>query len=479
MKKKTRIVTEKKVDETAASTEEQNTSPTSKSTQSTQGTDSAQNSSDTDTTSSTTDTKSDSVSKKDTPETSSDTSTDKDLNANSEAEQTQSSDKSDTPNNSDANKAQEPVEANTESSNSNKSGKLALVISLIALGAVGFQFYQSQQNSAQNEQIASLKSELSASIAAVSKKADDIKSTADTTVGKAQSTLAEVKGNLEKLKAAESQKSSDIDALQQRLTKSIQQVENSSLQQNTRKDWLLAEVEYLLRLANQRVLMENTPVGALALLKSADKILQQTDDVSIFSVRKALAADMSALAAVPHIDQEGMYLKIDALSDQINNLKLVPITDKKKLPKIIDEVATEAVKDAQDEESSFSKAWSKASAKLEKLIVISRRDSAIEPLLSPAQQAGLLQNLHILFEQTQLSLLQRKQAPYLRSIEKAEAIIKTYFQAKDGTTVALLNGLQELKAQKVSVDLPSIAGSLNTLKAYLKQSADLKAGAQG
>ena len=224
--------------------------------------------------------------------------------------------------------------------------------------------------------------------------------------------------------------------------------------------------------------MENTPIGALALLESADQILQQTDDVSIFSVRKALAADIVALAAVPHIDQEGLYLKIDALSAQINQLKLVPITDKKQLPKIIDEVATQTITEVT--KNAFAQAWDKASAKLGKLVVISHRDSAIEPLLSPAQQAGLLQNLHILFEQTQLALLQRKTTPYQRSIEKAELIINTYFQAKDGTTQGLLKGLKDLKEQQISVDLPSIAGSLNSLKAYLKQSAEiLKAGVAG
>jgi uroporphyrin-3 C-methyltransferase len=377
---------------------------------------------------------------------------------------------------------------NTNDSNNpkpaNTTGKLALVISIIALGVVGFQYYQTQQGATEKSiatatSISNLKLELNASVEAAVNTANQVKTQADATLSKATAAIAEVSENLQQLKAAESQKSSDIDVLQNRLTKSIQQVESSSLKQNSRKNWLLAEVEYLLRLANQRVLMENTPIGALALLKSADQILQQTDDVSIFSVRKALAADMAALAAVPHIDQEGMYLKIDALSTQINQLKLVPLTDKKQLPKIIDDVATDAVKDAQSQESSFSKAWNKASAKLEKLVVISYRDSAIEPLLSPAQQAGLLQNLHILFEQTQLALLQRKQTPYQRSIEKAELIINTYFQAKDGTTQALLTGLKELKSEKISIDLPSIAGSLNTLKAYLKQGADVKSGAQG
>ena len=49
---------------------------------------------------------------------------------------------------------------------------------------------------------------------------------------------------------------------------------------------------------------------------------------------------------------------------------------------------------------------------------------------------------------------------------------------KDTAAQALLTGLKELKDEQVSVKLPSIAGSLNTLKAYLKQGAEIKSGAQ-
>ena len=358
---------------------------------------------------------------------------------------------------------------------SSTPAKLALVISLLALGISGFQYYQSLQGSSDHQQlldskISQLQQQLNSTLATVNSSASQTKILLE-------SSIAEVNSNLQQLQSATAEKSDDLQALQQRLTKSIQQVTASGLQQNSRRDWLLAEVEYLLRLANQRVLMENTPIGALALLESADQILQQTDDVSIFAVRKALAADIVALAAVPHVDQEGLYLKIDALSSQINQLRLVPVSDQKRLANSINELASDALENT--EQSSFSKIWESVSTELKELVVIRHRDEAVEPLLSTAQQAGLLQNLHILFEQAQLALLQRKQTPYLRSIEKAELIISSYFQIKDSTTVSLLNGLQQLKVQQISVPLPSIAGSLNALKAYLKQAAELKSGEAG
>ena len=359
---------------------------------------------------------------------------------------------------------------------SNTPAKAALLIAIIALGLSGFQYYQSQLGESTDQKLASLKQELTAGITQATATANAVKTESASVLAKAGASLAEINANLERVKVADAQKTADIAALQNRLTKSIQQIETARSKQNSRKDWLLAEVEYLLRLANQRVLMEKTPIGALALLESADKILRQTDDVSIFEVRRALAADMAALSGVANVDQEGLYLKIDALSAQINQLKLVPLTDKKQLPKIIDQVASTAVSDAQAKGSTFASTWNKAVSKLEKLVVISHRNRPINPLLSPAQQAGLLQNLHILFEQAQLSLLQGKQATYTRSIEKAEQIVASHFQLKDNAAQALLIGLKALKGERISVEIPSISSSLNTLKAYLKQGAELKSG---
>lgn len=358
-----------------------------------------------------------------------------------------------------------PVEKKT----STKSAKLALLLAIIALIISGYLYYQFRLNSHHQQQtintVDNLKNELASSANNANKIANDLKSEVD-------KTLASVNSNLKQLQQTAAQKSADIAELQDRLTKSIQQVEASTAQTNSRKDWLLAEVEYLLRLANQRVLMENTPIGALALLKSADKILQQTDDVSIFAVRKALLSDITALETVPVIDQEGLYLTIDALSEQIDNLRLVPVTDKNKLPSLLDEVAGDAVNSAND--SSLANIWNSASEKLGKLVIIQHRDKAIDPLLSSAQQANLLQNLHILFEQSQLALLQRKQLAYERSLTKAENIITRYFQADDSTTIALVKGIIKLKKEHITADIPSIATSLNSLKAYLKQSAEIK-----
>lgn len=343
-------------------------------------------------------------------------------------------------------------------------GKLALVVSIIALGASGYLYWQSMQKmQSDTSTIASLQADMKQAVEEAKAQVTDAKALVTSQVNS-------VNQNLTMLQNQSSKEQKDIEELQARLTQSIQQV--MAKQTNSRKDWLLAETEYLLRLANQRILMENTSEGALALLKSADKILKETDDVSIYAVRKALASDIAALESVPTFDLEGSYLKLAALNEQVNNLRLIPLTDKNKLPSLIKEVTPESVSKAWTQD--LKESWAKAVDKLEKLVVIQHRDEKIEPLLSPEQTYYLQQNLHLMLEQAQLSLLQKKQTAFDRSLEKAEGWINTYFEEKDPTTQALLRGIGELKSLKISPEMPDISGSLNALKSYLQQMTKLK-----
>ncbi len=343
-------------------------------------------------------------------------------------------------------------------------GKLALVISIIALGGSGYQYWQSmQKQQSDSAGIDNLKQEVSQAVANVNSQLTDTKSLVT-------SQVASVNQNLTLLQSQSSKEQKGIEELQTRLTQSIQQV--TAKQTNSRKDWLLAEVEYLLRLANQRILMENTSSGALSLLKSADKILKETDDVSIYAVRKTLASDIAALESVPTYDLEGSYLKLAALTEQINKLRLVPLTDKNKLPSLIEDITPETMSETWS--SGLKESWAKAVDKVEKLVVIQHRDEPIEPLLSPEQNYYLQQNLHLMLEQAQLALLQKNQIAFDRSLAKAEGWTSTYFEEKDATTQALLRGITELKELKISPEMPNISSSLNALKTYLKQVTKLK-----
>ncbi len=352
-----------------------------------------------------------------------------------------------------------PPSANSKATKSGATwpGKLGLLLSLVALGGTGYLYWQGWQ----------LQQSSSSSQTALTQQVETSLARTETTVA---DRIAAVSQQLGQLQARSDAGQQNIAELQQRLTDAIKQV--SATQEVSRKDWLLAEAEYLLRLANQRVLMEQTASGALTLLKATDQILRESDDVTLYEVRKALAQDIAALEAVPVLDAEGVYLKLDALNSQVDQLRVTPLTDKRKLPAMLEEITPEAVEQSWSEGARA--AWNKALDKFDKLVVIQHRDEPVEPLLSPEQTYYLQQNLHLMLEQAQLSLLQRKQRAFDTSLEKAERWIASYFDPKDATTTALLRGIADLKGIEVAPELPDISGSLTSLKSYLSDMARLK-----
>ncbi|MCV6612664.1 MAG: uroporphyrinogen-III C-methyltransferase [Amphritea sp.] len=348
----------------------------------------------------------------------------------------------------------------TEKKPANWSGKLALVLAVAAIGGVGYLYWlQLQTNNQQAQAQQQTQSSVETTLNSYKQELGQQISGMNQQISGLQTKAAEDKAN--------------IDELQDRLTRSIQQV--TAEQKNTRKDWLLAEVEYLLRLANQRVLMEQTPQGALKLLRSADKILRETDDVTIYDIRKAVAADIAALEAVPMLDTEGLFLRLGALNAQVDQLQVIPLTEQHKLPELVDEVTSEEF--ASSVSQNVKEAWAKVAEKFDQLVVVQHRDEPVEPLLSPQQSYYLQQNLHLMLEQAQLSLLQRKQGSYIASLDKAQKWVGTYFEQNHSNTQALLKALKELEQVQVAPQMPDISGSLTTLKDYLQQMRKLKEGA--
>ena len=254
-----------------------------------------------------------------------------------------------------------------------------------------------------------------------------------------------------------------LERTQTRLSDAIKQVEAG--RSTSEADWRLAEAQYLLRLANQRVLMEQRPEGALTLLRGADKVLADLDDVSLYSLRQALAQDIAKLEAVPKLDVEGTYLRLAALIEQSRQLPTLSLEQQRQLPDMLKEITPDAVDETlkQDIQSAFARAMSS----LESLVVIQQHDRAVEPLLSPEQGHYLRQNLQLLLEQAQLALLRQQQVIYETSLSRSIELIGRYFDAANSATQALSQALEQLNTLQVAPQMPNINGSLDKLQQHM------------
>ena len=77
-----------------------------------------------------------------------------------------------------------------------------------------------------------------------------------------------------------------------------------------RRAWLGQEAVFLTRLAAQRLLVVRDVEAASSLLQQADDLLRETGEPRFESARLALARDRAALAAVPRVDQVGLYARL-------------------------------------------------------------------------------------------------------------------------------------------------------------------------
>ena len=188
--------------------------------------------------------------------------------------------------------------------------------------------------------------------------------------------------------------STQIQQLQQSQREQAQRI--GDLTVDDRESWQLAEVQYLLRLANQRLIMTGDTQSAEALLRSADNILRSLDDTTLRNLRAAVAEDLAAIRAVPKLDTQGLYLRLDALIRQTDALVLFELPERE---------APEAMEAPEDWQDRLAQGYEMAIAKLSEYIVVSRTDVPVETLMDPQYEGLVRQNMRMLLEQAQVAML--------------------------------------------------------------------------
>ena len=215
------------------------------------------------------------------------------------------------------------------------------------------------------------------------------------------------------------------------------------------KNWLLAQADFLVKLAGRKLWSDQDVTTAGALLKSADESLAEMNDPSLIDVRRALTEDISSLASVSQIDFDGIILKLNQLSNQVDDLRLA------------DNNSDEAPMDEDDGEVSSSlNEWRQNLVKswhnfMSEFITVRRRDSSAEPLLAPNQDVYLRENIRSRLLVAAQAVPRHQNEVYQQSLETVSTWVRAYFDVNDPTTKAFLSQLDELSQQSINMDVPT------------------------
>lgn len=216
----------------------------------------------------------------------------------------------------------------------------------------------------------------------------------------------------------------------------------------TRYEWLLAEAEYLMRLAQQRLQLERDTNGALAILQSADAVLRDSGDANLIFVREQLAVEMAELARVQQVDREGLYLRLNVLIEAFNQWSPAMA-----LAEQIPVVSTESA----GWKERFSKYFS-----INKIDSLSKEP--VQKHLIPLYRAILQHSL----AQAQTALLKNQTEAFQASISRAEDWFKQYGSSSDSRQDLAVQ-LEQLSQIDLQTELPQIGKSLSLLKGYIAE----------
>ncbi|CAI1088865.1 uroporphyrinogen-III C-methyltransferase [Serratia proteamaculans] len=214
------------------------------------------------------------------------------------------------------------------------------------------------------------------------------------------------------------------------------------------KTWLLAQADFLVKMAGRKLWSDQDVTTAAALLKSADASLADMNDPSLLEVRRAITEDVSTLSTLTQVDFDGIILKTNQLSNQVDNLRLAD-NDNDEAP--MDQDSSELSSSLGEWRQNLTKSWHNFMADF---ITVRRRDSSAEPLLAPNQDIYLRENIRSRLLVAAQAIPRHQNEVYKQSLETISTWVRAYFDTTDPATKAFLEELDTLSQQSITMDVP-------------------------
>ncbi|MGH8559951.1 MAG: uroporphyrinogen-III C-methyltransferase [Methylococcales bacterium] len=228
----------------------------------------------------------------------------------------------------------------------------------------------------------------------------------------------------------------------------------------TRGDWMIADAEYLMSVAIQRLNLVGDVKTSLVALYAADERLRDSGDPGVFKIREQVAREIDDLKRLKPLDVVGLLSRISVLEDEIATLPtLLPhsgvVLEKFKRDK--PEVDPKSISGVNDFIDSAIK-------DLKGLVEIRRSNRPIDAVLHPEEVRIIREELKIKLEMARLAVVERDSELFLNNINEIRSWLKAYFQPDAAEIKKFEEELQSLQTIGLELDYPDIGGSLKLLQ---------------
>ncbi len=271
-------------------------------------------------------------------------------------------------------------------------------------------------------------------------------------------------------KASSSQLQSSLAPFESQLTGLDRQVDELGLGQQSlressiklyelfgrdKNDWQLAEVEYLMRVAQHKLILQDDFEGAAITLQAASDRIGLTGDPGLLPVRVTISEEIAQLKTRRRADLVGMTLILAQLGRQVRGLQpgfavRVEQTD----------VPTAQPQSARDWVDRFS-------LFLDSLISI--RKEATEPTEIEANIIDVAEAMEDNLKLARWAVLERDARQYQMLIDRSLQLFREFYDLDNAANGDFISQLQELQKMVIKPEKPDITGSLRELQRILSQ----------
>jgi len=246
-----------------------------------------------------------------------------------------------------------------------------------------------------------------------------------------------------------------LDTVRKELHTAILQVQRQL--GKTRGDWLVADAEYLLSVANERLHLVGDVNTTREALEAADQRLRESGDAATYKVREQIAREIALLNAVTVPDVVGLYAKIDSMENLVDQLSLILPYAGKPL------AGANAVQNGQIPENEEQGVLDSALSKLEGIVTIRRVDQAVNEILSPEEAQFIREQLRVKLEMVKIALVQRNEALFQSGLQDAREWLAEHF-TNDEINRQLQAQVAQLMEINIKGQFPDISKSLKMLR---------------
>ncbi len=341
---------------------------------------------------------------------------------------------------------------------------LALLVSMAAVSASGWQWWQTRQaipdDGAQLEAMGHLQTtqqQLSGSVDSFRAQLDALESPIDAAEFSRQGErlkmledqLGGLRGQSSEDQASISAVQGGVRSLEQRLTATESGlISIAASNQNSSVELDIAEIDFLLRVASERLQLFSDPAAADLALQAADVQIEALDDPLFLSVRQRIASSRQALAAVPRIDRVQLSARITHMQSQVPNLPFQSEGEAQPEPMLADDAGW----------------WEGFKHTLASLVTVRRRVPEDQSMLSLEDKDYLRQGLWLQLESARLALMRNDAGVYMGSLDRISVTVEQFFNGGSPAVQDLLHATAGLKGVNIAPEMPDISAPWTQLR---------------